>query len=727
MKKAMSILLLIPLLLFGCGKAEGVKLTVADDSAVRQWEKSMIDTSGMDSVHMACMAQNILYVASYPMHGADDAEKDFRFHVYQADTAEGIIWKELSRQFSKDENIISMQGYGENVILYLSDKSKGQQIYSILVLNKEGKELSRRDITDSGEKLTEGAFLGRMYPDSNGNIYFCLPTEVLKLGTDGKLVSLDSCRDMLTELETLDDNSVWLLQRRGEESVFQNAAGNKSYQIPLGDIQTVSGLLPEPRFFSEDGIYRMTDSGGTMQLEQEVSFSDCGLEASCFEEVMYSANGEYYILQLNEMQNTAGQQLVRLRPADSAGKSPVKTIRMGSLFFSDDAKKAVSIYNQSQDECRIELVEYGDDTAGQMQFSVDVISENCPDLFCMGNGEEDILREKDVLENLSKWLEGDKALSQDDLLDNVKRAYSNENGEMYEIAPGFAIHTVVTKQDRLDNPDRFTLSDAIRLEGEFPDKPLFGNVTETEILANLYQANREILISQDEKSCSFQSEPFRKMLQLSKDCADEEKRESPRPVQFKNDEILMTGIDIFEPNDFMLYTRMFEEPLAFTGYPVAQENTGSGTILMPMGGSFAMSNSSKNKEEAWGFFQTILGSEYQRSQCYPQYLPVRKDSMDYMLMLVSQTEEKTLEDGTKVRRYESEVGYDDYSVIITAMTEKEKQQFYKLLEAADHLYVRDRKVTDIISEEAQAYFGGAQTAHNVQEHIQSRIMTMLNE
>lgn len=142
----------------------------------------------------------------------------------------------------------------------------------------------------------------------------------------------------------------------------------------------------------------------------------------------------------------------------------------------------------------------------------------------------------------------------------------------------------------------------------------------------------------------------------------------------------------------------------------------------------AMNAGSANKEGVWEFFCYLLSEEVQSSFAVNdssatewRNYPVDREIFDQLC--------------GKHTKYNS--GYDNYmnsggdtefkDVLVTALTEKRKEELTAALEDARPAPLRTQPLVNIVVEEARSYFSGDKTIEEVCDMIQNRVQLYLNE
>lgn len=721
MKKIVFIFILL-LCLTGCGKQEKVAVTGVME-ANENWILREISGQTPDNVYRSCAAEKTIFFVTYPLHGADEEEKDFRFRLFYMDLSDDREIAEIPYTFGEDEIILGMCGKGNVVDLYLQNNVNGEsRIVSVDIFGNICGEINMNTLTSL---MQENGFIGDMCRDSEGGIMFKLSTDVWHVNENGEVEFKTEKKMPVTGIGSLTNSGEFIITQHEEGIELFYEKDKRTLEIPIQNAVAAEGISDTVYMWNDNGIYMLKENNGNKSLEMQVDFVQSDIESNCVSNVILCGNNEIYIVYSDPAISGYCSKLYKFAEQEQHLKKNI--LKMGAYEISDDVRRTISFFNREQDMYQIDLVEYGADDEGKMRFSTDLLSEDCPDLFCLDSGEGTVLYNQNILEDLNQWIEQDEEISKEEFFWNVIAAFQSEAGKLYDISPGFAIHTLVMKKELLEQQSILTMDRSEELMFSGVRQSIIGNENQLEVFMNLCRANFDYFVNVREGTCCFDTKEFERILMFAYQCQEAEEEIVSLPKQLQDELALSVGIDIFEPNDFMLYTRMFETDVTFCGYPVIKEGVSNGNTIIPMGGRYAICKKSNNKEGAWEFIKTIMGEKYQKNECYSQFFPIRKDCMNYILRLVSNDEDTVLEDGTKVRAYKTNIYFEDYSVVITAMKQQEREQFLELVTSVEQSYLKEEVIMNILSEEAEKYFAGGQNKEQTQDVIQSRVSIYLAE
>ena len=192
----------------------------------------------------------------------------------------------------------------------------------------------------------------------------------------------------------------------------------------------------------------------------------------------------------------------------------------------------------------------------------------------------------------------------------------------------------------------------------------------------------------------------------------------------------MTGI--YQLESIQEQEAIFGEPVTYIGYPTS--NGGSGTY-MQVSELYAISAKSSNKDGAWAFIEGYLSQP--ADDMFSYGLPASKSVLDATVEKATNVTYMTDEDGNQILDENgnpipeggtSSIGYGDWEYTYHTPTEEEVATLKDLISVAEPTSTSsDDEITNIITEEAEAFFKGQKSAADVANVIQSRVQVYVNE
>ena len=401
-----------------------------------------------------------------------------------------------------------------------------------------------------------------------------------------------------------------------------------------------------------------------------------------------------------------------------------KGIGMSALY------EDIKMFNRFNKEYEARLTEYGAIYGDEYltHLNADIMAGKCPDVILYE--EEGVFplesySQKGMLADFYELMDNDPELSREDFSD-VLKAFEWD-GRLYRMITSFLMTTAAGKTSIVGEDQGLTIDRCMELINEYPDNPFSGEYCDG-MLRILMQYGYDNYIDDVGGKCNFESEEFIKLLEFCNGFAHE-----PLSSPFDEDGhrkvlyAMRTGTMPFHSEAIFNfnYVRNIEyyefcDLVTFIGYPGAG---GNGTMIEPQGARFCVFANSANSEGGWEFVKYFLTKSYQREHVSFTGFSVRS------AVLEEQAEQAKKPVWDREEKGYAEPYYIDDSgkkVIIGVNTDEDNQRVYDLISGAVERK-RSDNITDIICEEAGAYFSGQKSVEEAAEIIQNRVQNYLDE
>ena len=575
---------------------------------------------------------------------------------------------------------------------------------------------------------------------------------VLCFDMSGQKVAEIASERGINKLFALGDGSVaaWIWKEDG------------SYLCPIDfDTQTiVDGTKLSPNAYNLysggdefDYIYEYNGTffgckEGMEDNEKLFSWLDCDVDNSyLYGAAQFAEDGRVFSLE-NKYDEQSGEQLYNLlvmNPVDPATVPVKQELTLACLYLEWDLRSDIVEFNRSHDDVRIVVKEYGqyatneNSLAGLQKLNTEIMSGMVPDLFLL-NTEMPISQyaAKGVFMDLWPLIDQDSELSRDDLMTHFFDALS-EDGKLYQIVDSFTLSTLVGKESVVGTGNSWTMDDLIAaLEAQPEGTSIFGQYdTKSSILNNFISRNADEFIDWDTLQCRFDSEEFIDYLKFANRFPDEinyeelYKEEAIAVAEMESEAAMLRSgkqmlyrTSLYGFSSLQWANAVFGEKANFIGYPTT-ENNGS---CFEISGGLAISADCANVDAAWSFIRQYLTEEHQ-SQEYMYQFPTNKRAFDRYVESAMKTEyDVDRETGEKIPRPTTSIWYGmEDELYIYALTQEEVDLFMEIYENCENFYSYDQDITNLISEEAAAFFNGQKTAEETAKLIQDRVSLYVME
>ena len=629
--------------------------------------------------------------------GGDEMEEDYNYHEEQYllkfDASGNELLNIMLSDGQDEDNYFSLYGmiYDDTHGLILSS-NRGIQKF-----NEEDQSFTT--IAETGESSDEyGGSSITLYSGFNGQIFASL------WGDHGiELRSFDpetgKLSDPSEQFKTYDDYAFF---------------GGNGYDLYVS---------------KTDGFYGYDKGKDTLTKILDFVDSDISITYSVSSVVAVS-DQEFIANFPDESYNYSLYRLTKV-PTDQVKDKTIITLAGSSIDYN--VRDMVYKFNQDSDDYKIKIVDYStlnsedDWQAGLTQFNLDIVSGNVPDIMYFVNDEPiDSYINKGLFLDLSSYLASDPELKDVEFVENAFEAFKTGD-KMYQVVPSFYVNTLAAKTSNMAGLDTLTLKDCkemIQQKGvSYSDS--FGMTAKDTIMYYGLISSGNKFVDWENKSCNFNSDGFIELLEFAKEFPDE----ITEDMWMDYDEACYrTGNALFSIvylNGFRPYKRYvdgtFGSDISLIGFP---NEMGVNCSILTPNARFAVSAQTKYPEECWKLIRQLYLDEYQDTIEYD--FPIRKDKYDALAKKSMEKEFWIDDDGEK--HYEEEYYWiGDTQVEVKPLTQKDVDTVKDFVESLTLTYSPNQEVSNIVNEEAAAYFKGQKTAAEVAEIIQSRVSIFVNE
>jgi len=381
-------------------------------------------------------------------------------------------------------------------------------------------------------------------------------------------------------------------------------------------------------------------------------------------------------------------------------------------------------FNKYNGEYQIEIKPY----SGLEELYNDLLKGNAADIFEMSSIDKYILEDKGVLENLSPYFERSVVVKESDLLPAVRSAGYVE-GKYVFMFPRFNVTGYLVAQGTT-HEGGWTPEEYVSLGEIYPDSRMGYAAEPVSILRNILLTDSESFINWQDMECYFDDDRFISLLERIVRIGETENSITPleyrkNAYQWLHDKELLTNtFRISSASEYIDYRYAYGDFAEFAGHP---NQSGKLYYRMEPCEILGMNSASKVKDGVWAFMEYLLSRENQNQ--IPSSIPIHKESFETWLSpeeIVSRAERnKKSQPGNYI--YMNLFSFEK-SEKLPEMTDTDKE-FLRNMVA--NLYWNDtvngKDISNIIFEEAGAFFAGDKTAKEAAEIIQNRVALLLNE
>lgn len=657
-----------------------------------------------------------------------------KYYLYSI-KADGTDLQELG-QLDIDTNsyinylLISKDG-GIHLVIGAYDEKSQKSSYEIASVDENGKITDKQDITDL-LGLTDQNYLSKAMMDSKDRYVFT---------TDQNIIVVDQSLKKICEMKPESSYVESIAITKDGDIVVGDSSGDDGAKVQVLDVEKQKwGDTYKMDFnYFNNGDALMNGSGDYDFYYKDDSgiygyqlASKKGTKLMDFVASNVTSDASYFILPIDAetMIGTSwqdsGSKLTLYKKVDPSSIKDKTTITVGAMYLDDNVKRAAIDFNKKNDQYQVELKDYSSEEDPETKMNADIIAGNVPDIICLNGVSVDQYAEKGILEDLSTFYEKDQDISKDDLIPSVEKAMEID-GKLYFVSPSFTISTLIASAKDVGTESGWTMDDLKKLLKEKSDARPFYSENKNDTLYSFIASNINDFVDWSTGECSFDSQDFKDILEISNQGKNEEmdySEDSPsEPSLVKSGKVLFTsgfGVDM---ESVELYEKMYNGDITFIGYPNKDKNGSYFSFDMPMG----IYSKSKVKDAAWEFVKMFMSLEFQGGQDTIYSNPTRQDAFDMLVKRKTATKKYTDELGNEVEPLQSGYGWDDLNIDIGPLSDEQAQKYIDLVNSTTKTSDYNTEITNIITEEAKAYFAGQKSLDETADIIQNRVKTYVNE
>lgn len=424
------------------------------------------------------------------------------------------------------------------------------------------------------------------------------------------------------------------------------------------------------------------------------------------------------------------KKFVKVDPSEVEDRT---VITLTTLYSNDKLNNAVVEFNQSQTDVRVEVIDYSDSSDPDAKFSADISAGVKPDIYDISNGLGDLSIDqcinKGMIEDLLPYYENDGEIKPDDLIPSVFEAMKTD-GKMYFVAPDAELYTLAAKKSTAGEDGGWTVSEMKEyVDANTADARMFESNNKMDNLSIFLSGCGNDFIDWGKGECSFNSQEFKDILEMCNLGSNEEMNWGTEDYKEFS---IPSGSVLFAQGSLDLYslaydTDLFGGDIAFKGFP----NNDKISCSFDFSTILAMSSQSEKKDAAWSFLRYFLTEEFQGKMYSSKVFmgfPTREDVYSAFVELNTTTKAYTDKYGKQIEPIkENEIDMGGFVFKRKPFTKEQTDKLRGLIDSAKGLKKTDKKVAEIINEEAQAYFAGDKSLDDTCNIIQDRVTTYVNE
>lgn len=629
-------------------------------------------------------------------------------------------------------------------------RQQEQTTYSMYKVTADGTEVFRTDITEQIKMDENSPYLQYIRKDADGNIFLTNgETYIWVYDKEGNhLTDVSVTGGWITAMGVVGDGRMAILQDPGRVmNLLVYNEKTKSFSESYDGLP--NNCWNSDIIASEKGVLLYSDTAlyeydmETKTYEEILQWLSCDMNPDYIETVSVLEDGSVVVYINDWGTGESGLAILKKTTASEVEQKEVLTI--ATMSQSQFLQAAVVNFNKTSTTHRVEVIDYSasvdwssaDATAAYedaiTRFNSDIITGNGADMFCTDDIDREMLAVKGVIEDLTPYLEASTVVQKEDLFSSVLDAYT-VNDILCCIPTSFSVNTLAGRTSEVGEKSGWTLKEMMEYAGEYPDAMIIPDASKLSMLMYCVMFDFNSWVDWETGECYFDTPEFKQVLEFANSYEEPEDgmgAGNDMPFQIQNHEILLYPMDLSEPFSWQIAETIFGEDITAIGFPSSSTNG----VLVYGNNGISINASSKNKDAAWSFIESLLTKEALSDDMFQWGLPISitvyEEQMaqamtpDYLL---DEKGEAVLDDnGEPIEVSHYSYGWGDFEMDVYAVSEEEAAKIMDIINRIDGAYSYNEQLMAIIEEETAPYFEGQKTVDEVADIIQNRIQLYVNE
>ena len=622
-----------------------------------------------------------------------------------------------------------------NAYLQCLDKSSGEDKVFLGKFDPTGKELFKADVSEefSGNSEISGLAWSEKY-----GLISCTPNGVQTYDEKngfGMLVDKKAIDDyviiysfimlandrilMIYHVGTSESNVIIDLEKKSADESLNGISDTEEYYFFTDADGNLFAVW-------SDGVYKYDPGSGEMAklLDFRASNIDSATKyVGGIKRQAVALNDTDFVIDL-PVGSGDDSSLLRFTKENPADISEKTAITLGTMFLEPNVQSEIMKFNRSNDKYEIKVIDYSELYPGdgleeaKKQLDMDIISGKAPDIINVdGNVKKYV--DKGIFLDLTPEFDKGGALEGIELLPNIAEMMKYDD-KMYTFMPSFKVATCAVRAKFAKGKGSLTykeLDDLIKSNGTDYEKAFGSNHNKS--YGNLLMPHyADKCIDWNEKKCDFKNPEFIEFLNFINKFPDKASGHSNLAEidkSYAEDKGIYYRELFSNLNEYArLKQLVFNDDIELVGYP----NNSRENIASIYGELYAVNSNTAHKDIVLEFVKNLILSE--------------KDDSYSGFSTVKQKFEEELQEATKEKSDDDESAqlWDQINHVMVKMkplSQEEVSKFYDYTVSINSLDCMNNEITNIIAEEASAFYCGQKTAEEVADIIQNRVTVYINE
>ena len=742
-----------------CSKGNKVSKSNKTPKFVYEAKFKELGTIDADYVSGACITEDGVYMSA-PHYEYDENYnvKSFKNYLIICDLEDNKIDMKEMKDLRQDEyiNYFSQDKEGNmimitNISSYNEKTDESKSEYYMINVDREGKFSNRIHLKPD---LKKDEYL---YPNKRSTV--CIDDKLL-IGSESKVYTFNKDGSAGKSIELDNYIECMFVSNNGKVYIMSEVDG----KLGIYELNIETGKLGD---FIDCGDYQIYSidyikqlDNGNVYLGNSDGIFECNFEKNKLEFLFSWINvdidnnnvidfqsmedGNITVVSYTNNYSESGSSSscdIELASVEKKKYSEVKQksrITFAVIGMDGMLSNEIIKYNKTSEDYRIEVIDYSSYEDPQKQMNLDITTGKIPDIIDANCIPKEKYVKKGLLTDLYALMEKDNEVRKEDFIDSVCKTLEY-NGKLYYISGSFSMTGFIGSKNEFGDAEGWSYKDMLeKYRSMSKDKIFINNMTREWFINNMLNRQLEDFINYKTGDVNLDSEEFINMLEFSKNFEsvdeyfDDESdiKEDDEYIIIKNGKLLLKEIHLYDFSEIQVNEILYKNQGGFTILSAPSKDKNNKISLSSLGSCYAISEKCSDKEGAWNFLKRFYTYEYQKKTISYGGFPTRKDVLDKMIEYAMATKEYTDDDGTEVKPVSELYAGSGFEMKLKPYTKEQMDIFRSLVDRIGNDFSYNtlvNEITEMIVEEAEAFYAGDKTAKETAEILQSRVKIYVSE
>ena len=432
--------------------------------------------------------------------------------------------------------------------------------------------------------------------------------------------------------------------------------------------------------------------------------------------------------------------LFRLTPSNATPGD--KTIVTVGLTYPDYlVTSAAAAFNAQSKTTYINIKDYSkgllvDSSSAAAQLDLDIIRGVGPDIIDLTVVAPGKYINKNLLIDLTEYLDNDPKLRREDLFENVLELATHD-GKLYHVITEFIVQTLAGKASNFGSGEDMSFGKLLEVMERYPNAILTDGYGAADWVVIVTMRMLDELVDWERGTCDFNTPEFAALLNSAKqlptkttfdmfeDMTDFQMQFEQYSLDIRNNDILLSFESLYTLRTMRDMMLAYGDNVTILGIPSL---SGSESVLLP-NISLGILETSNNKDKAWEFLSFIMQDEFE--SIYKMFTSINRNSFEKAAELeMTPLVDRDLSKMTFLRQT---MGTKMYGVLIETLEQAQDPQYANyhlteeeiafersMVEGTRRLAINDGQIQQIITEEVNIFISSERSVEETVRIIQSR-------